>query len=323
MNGSSLILVLLLVGATLGALLLFSNPSPVPTVALGDASGGDLAMAPQAAPSIPPPWVDAGVDRIVGERETIRLAGSGRDEAGGTVSYRWTASGGLGFLADPSEPDTTYTAPSACDCQQAVTLTLTVTNRGGISASDSITLQIRDPMACPQEQSTCGRIAVTPSPCGPVPQSPCPPKPDVPCAGPCVSQAPTRPLCSQVPVPCRCAQGCAAAWDTAWLQATPALAAKDRPAPRIVRQYPAHVAEGSIVVLRAVVANPACASVCFTWSASQGWLERADTLEPIYHAPQTERREGERVTITFTIHDATGQPSSDQIRLEVDNQPSS
>ena len=280
-------------------------------------------MASQAAVSAASPWVDAGVDRIVGERETIRLAGSGRDEAGGTVSYRWTASGGLGFLADPSEPDTTYTAPSACDCQQAVTLTLTVTNRGGISASDSITLQIRDPMACPQEQSTCGRIAVTPSPCGPVPQSPCPPKPDVPCASPCVGQAPTRPLCSQVPVPCRCAQGCAAAWDTAWLQATPALAAKDRPAPRIVRQYPAHVAEGSIVALRAAVANPACASVCFTWSASQGWLERADTLEPIYHAPQTERREGERVTITFTIHDATGRPSSDQIRLEVDNQPSS
>jgi hypothetical protein len=309
MNGNSLVLVLLLVGAILGALLLFSNPSPVPTVALGDASGGDLAMAPQAAASALPPWVDAGVDRRVGERETIRLTGSGRDQAGGTVSYRWTASGGLGFLADPSEPNTTYTAPSACDCQQTVTLTLTVTNRLGISSSDSIVLQIRDPMACPPERSTCGGIAVTLSPCGPAVESPCPPKPDVPCAGPCVSQAPTRPLCSQVPVPCRCAQGCAAAWD--------------RPAPRIVRQYPAHVAEGSSVALRAVVANPACSSVCFAWSASQGWFERADTLEPIYHAPQTERREGERVTITFTIHDATGQPASDQIRLEVDNQPSS
>jgi hypothetical protein len=78
-----------------------------------------------------------------------------------------------------------------------------------------------------------------------------------------------------------------------------------------------------MVALRAIVANPGCSSVCFTWSASQGWFERADTLEPVYHAPQTERREGERVTITFTIHDATGQPSSDQIRLEVDNKPSS
>ena len=78
-----------------------------------------------------------------------------------------------------------------------------------------------------------------------------------------------------------------------------------------------------MVALRAIVANPDCSSVCFTWSASQGWFERADTLEPVYHAPQTERREGERVTITFTIHDATGQPSSDQIRLEVDSQPSS
>jgi hypothetical protein len=323
MSGTSLVLVMLLAGAILGALLLFSSPSPAPTVALSDASGGDLAMASQAAASTASPWVDAGVDRTVGERETIRLAGSGGDTAGGTVSYRWTTSGGLGFLADPSEPNTTYTTPSACDCQQTVTLTLTVTNRGGISASDSIALQIRDPMACPPERPACGGIAVTSSPCGSVPQSPCPPKPDVPCAGPCISQAPTRLLCSQAPVPCRCAQGCAAAWDSAWLQPTPALAAKDRPAPRIVRQYPAHVAEGSVVALRAVVANPACSSVCFTWSASQGWFERADTLEPVYHAPQTERREGERVTITFTIHDATGQPSSDQIRLEVDNQPSS
>jgi hypothetical protein len=46
-------------------------------------------------------------------------------------------------------------------------------------------------------------------------------------------------------------------------------------------------------------------------------------LEPIYHAPQTERREGETVTITFTIHDATGRPSFDQIRLEIENAASS
>jgi hypothetical protein len=322
MNSSSLLLVLLVVGAILGALLLFSSPTPAPTIATSDASGGDLAVAPHAAASALPPWVDAGVDRVVGERETIRLAGSGRDTAGGTLSYRWTASEGLGFLADPSQPDTTYTAPSSCDCQQTVTLTLTATNRGGSSASDSVVLQIRDPMVCPAERTACGGTAVTPSPCGPVPPSPCPPKPDVPCAGPCVLQAPSRPSCNEVPVPCRCAQGCAAAWDAAWPQATSALAAKDRPVPRIVRQYPAHVAEGSIVALRAVVANPACSSVCFTWAASQGWFERADTLEPIYHAPQTERREGGRVTITFTIHDATGQPSFDQIRLEIDNRPS-
>ncbi len=35
------------------------------------------------------------------------------------------------------------------------------------------------------------------------------------------------------------------------------------------------------------------------------------------------RAEGERVTITFTLHDSTGRPSYDQIRIQVDNAPSS
>jgi hypothetical protein len=72
-----------------------------------------------------------------------------------------------------------------------------------------------------------------------------------------------------------------------------------------------------------VVRNPECSSVCFAWSVSQGWLERADTLEPIYHAPLIERAEGVRVTVTFTIHDSTGRPSYDQIKLYVDDAPSS
>jgi len=81
--------------------------------------------------------------------------------------------------------------------------------------------------------------------------------------------------------------------------------------------------EESATPLHALVTNPGCSSVCFAWSASEGWFERADTLDPIYHAPATARAEGERVTLTFTIHDSTGQPSYDQIRIQVDNAPSS
>jgi len=97
------------------------------------------------------------------------------------------------------------------------------------------------------------------------------------------------------------------------------LSPEDRPTPFIVRQFPTPVAEGSATPLHALVRNPACSSVCFAWSASQGWFERADTLEPIYHAPITARTDGDRVTITFTIHDATGRPSYDQIRIQVDD----
>ena len=41
--------------------------------------------------------VNAGVDRVVGEREAIRLSGSSRGGSG-TVTYRWTASSNLGYL---------------------------------------------------------------------------------------------------------------------------------------------------------------------------------------------------------------------------------
>ncbi len=321
MNGSSFLVVLLLVGAALGALLLFSNSSSAPATTSVSTSAGSQTVAPQAASSIEPLWVNAGEDRVVGEREAVRLEGSAGSASGGVLTYLWTAKGGLGFFADPTQPSTTYTAPSACDCEQEVTLTLTATNRSGVSSSDSLVLRVRDPIACPER--TCGEpIVVIPPACPTTVRSTCP-TPDVPCAGPCVSQAPSPPICSQVPVPCRCAEGCAAAWDSAWPQVVPALPAGDRPTPRIVRQFPSHVSEGSATPLRAMVANPDCSSVCFAWSVSQGWLERADTLEPVYHAPSTERAEGERVTITFTIHDSTGQPSYDQIRLQVDNVPSS
>jgi hypothetical protein len=110
-------------------------------------------------------------------------------------------------------------------------------------------------------------------------------------------------------------------WDASWPAAVPPLAPEDRPTPRILREFPSHVAEESATPLRAVVTNPACSSVCFSWTASQGWFERADTLEPVYHAPAIPSIESKKVTVTFTIHDASGRPSYDQIRIFVDGAP--
>ncbi len=326
MNGSSSVVVLLLLGIALGALFLFSSPSPTPAgVVVSAVSGSELVMSQaELAESLS---VSAGVDRVVGEREAMRLSGSSRGGSG-TVTYRWTASSNLGTFSDPTRLDAIYTAPSACDCCQEVTLTLTATDRLGATASDATVFRIRDPIACPSPRG-CGEMAVAIAPACPPPpcpsvaaKSPCP-SADTPCDGPCVSYAPERPVCRQVPVPCRCAGECGPAWDSSWPLVAPPLSPEERPTPRIVRQFPAHVVEGSATSLRALVRNPACSSVCFAWSASQGWFERADTLEPVYHAPTTERPEGERITITFTIHDATGRPSYDQIRIQVGNVPSS
>lgn len=326
MNGSSFVGVLLLIGIALGALMLFSGPASSPVATVVSTGSGSQLVAAEAviAESL---IVDAGADRTVGEREAVRLAGSSRGGAGG-ITYRWTASSSLGFFSDPTRPDATYTAPSACDCCQEVTLTLTATDRVGATASDRVVLRIRDPIACPSRRG-CGETALAIAPacpppaCPPAPaKSPCP-HPDTPCDGPCVTHAPTPPVCQQVPVPCRCAGGCGPVWDSAWPLASPPLAPENRPTPFIVRQFPAHMPESSTTPLRALVRNPACSPVCFAWSASQGWFEKADTLEPIYHAPSTNRTNGDRVTITLTIHDATGRPALDQIRIQVDNVPSS
>ena len=68
-----------------------------------------------------------------------------------------------------------------------------------------------------------------------------------------------------------------------------------------------------------MIANPGCTSVCFSWSASKGWFEDADTLEPVYHAPMSDRIGGERVTISLVIYDGYGGRSYDQIRIDIDN----
>jgi len=322
MNSNSSFLILLIVGAIAGAFLLLSSPFPTSETAAVGMAEGSLATSPRAATSSGSVWVDAGEDQTVGERETIQLKGTGGDSGGGSVSYRWTADSSFGFFSDPTQVNAKYTAPSACDCCTTVTLTLTVTGRSGTSASDSLVVRVRDVFGC--REHVCGEpcVAVAPPCPAAAVESRCP-EPDTPCAGPCVSEAPTAPVCAQIPVPCRCAEGCGEVWDSAWPQIAPALEAADRPTPRIVRQFPSHVAEGSTAAFSAVVTNPSCSSVCFAWSVSQGWLENADTLEPIYHAPLTDLPQGERVVITFTIHDASGRPSYDQIRIQVDNVPSS
>ncbi len=324
MSGSSSLVVLLLLAAVVGGLFLFSSPAGEPAPDAVGTATDSVSISPQAAGSSAALWADAGPDRVVGERETVRLDGRG-GVSSGTATYLWTASGGLGFFEDATKPNTRYTSPSACDCCQAVTLTLTVTGAFGGTASDSLVLEIRDPIACRSgcpSQDACGGTAVAiPPPClSATGKSPCP-EPDLPCDGPCVSQASTASPCGLAPVPCRCDEGCGSVWESAWPVPVPTVSAAERPTPRIVRQFASRMAEGSATVLRAVVSNPSCTQVCFSWSASAGWFERADTLEPVYHAPQVEFTGADRVSITFTIRDASGRPSYDQIRITIDDVP--
>jgi len=126
--------------------------------------------------------------------------------------------------------------------------------------------------------------------------------------------------CGQAVIPCPCTTSdCAATWSSSWPAAPSPGAPGDRPKPRIVRQYPAHISEGSAFELTGTIGNPACVSGCFVWLASKGSLEGVDTLSPTYRAPQVDRAGGERVTISLILYDEFGGQSYDQIRVTIDN----
>lgn len=313
--------------AILAALLLFSSGEPETSVDSAVAQQGLVAVEDETlrlAHAAQPPVVDAGADVTVGEREAVQLDGIGYDPVGGSlVSYHWTAVGGLGFFSNAHVPDPIYTAPSACDCEDAAVLTLTVTNAAGIGTSDQLVVYVRDPLACPAEQHTASGTFETSleiDPCAPYEMDePCPPKPVVPCESPCVAEVVPVGGCAEVSVPCPCEEGCGPMWGSSWPFGPKPVQPSDRPKPRIDRHYPAHIAEEMAFQLRGWIINPGCSSVCFAWSASKGWIEGADTLEPIYHAPPSDRTGGERVTITLSIYDGFGERSYDQIRLRIDN----
>jgi hypothetical protein len=321
---SSSTMILLGVGAVVVLLLILLGPAEN-TVGDGAALqpagsaaiGAETVSRPSGAPT-----VHAGSDRTVEERETVQLDGRGTAPGGGAVTYLWTDGGALGFFANARSPTTAYTAPSVCGCEQRVTLTLTATSADGVSVSDSMVLTVRDPLNCPTgTHEICGAFTTPLDPCRCIgAEATCPARPAEPCASPCMTYVPAPTGCPEAPFPCPCAvSGCEAQWTSGWPFGSQPEHPRDRAKPRIGRQYRASMAEGSAMPIAGYIDNPACVSVCFTWSVTKGWLEGADTLQPIYHAPQSDRRDGESATITLTVHDGSGGRSYDQIRIHIDN----
>ena len=91
-----------------------------------------------------PPSVEAGPDKTVQEGETVELAGSGSDPEGGQLTHLWSHDSQMDVrFADPASPATTVVAPRV-DVDTAITLTLTATDAGALSASDSMVLTVLD-----------------------------------------------------------------------------------------------------------------------------------------------------------------------------------
>ncbi len=326
-NGGSTIWILAGIGVVLLALLLLGGPgletATQTTAATVESTTiqGTQSVAASGTTSVP--VVHAGLDRTVGEREVIQLSGEGYDPNGLSVTYLWTMEGGLGVFADAHSPTTAFTTPSACDCEDCVVLTLTVTNSAGRSASDEMIVHVSDPIACPTETyESSGCYTFEPcDPCVVDDSATCPATPSEPCTSPCITEAPVDYGCPIEPVACPCAENgdCTQAWQTGWPFDDEATLPKDRAKPSIDRQFPAVMTESSAVVLRGDIRNPACQTVCYVWSASKGWFENANTLTPIYHAPSSDRRDGETVTISLAVYDTSEGRSYDQIRIKIEN----
>ena len=73
----------------------------------------------------------------------VSLNGTSRDPENDTLFYFWTASADIGHFADESSEDTVWTAPAPGSLPQTVILTLTVTDGGGESATDSVIVTVR------------------------------------------------------------------------------------------------------------------------------------------------------------------------------------
>jgi len=327
MNSSSIFLILGAVAVVLALLLLApASPEPTTTPIAVQTTPSGLVGAETIPRPVGTPMVDAGPDRTVRERETIELNGTVNVPGGTVVATTWTAEGGLGFFQNAHSPTTSYTAPSACDCEDKVVLTLTAVGASGVLASDTMILSVRDPLACPVETYEAGGSFVTViDPCYDTGNlATCPAQPSEPCTSPCITDVPPSGGCSEIPVPCPCSiDGCEdggiAGWAGGWPFGPQPEHPRDRPKPRIDRHFAASIREKGSTPIWGTISNPACVPVCFTWSVSKGWLEGADTLEPVYHAPESDRRDGEMVTITLTCYDSSGGRSYDQIRFQIVN----
>jgi len=307
-NGSigAILLILVAIGA---AFLLISVPQPEKPVSVSPPSQVIKPSSPTASAVQPafPLRVNAGESFTLHEWGRMRLHGEGYASSGEVLTYHWSVASGWGTFSDASKADPIYTAPSICGCEACIPITLTVTDNRGRSASDQLYVRVRgDDIAC--LSPPCSQEITIPSRCQPSPLR---------CASPCVPLVTPVPRCTRAPVPC--CSPCGWSMDFLWPPEKRTAEAGGHATPLIDRHYPRSIPEQSAVLLHGTVSNPACTSVCFTWTASKGSLENADTLDPIYHAPASERFGGEDATITLTIHDGFGKSAYDQVRLHIQN----
>jgi K319L-like, PKD domain len=117
----------------------------VSLAACGGSSGGDGGGG---GPVNTAPTASAGIDQSVVENTTVQLSGSGSDQnAGDTLSYEWTQmSGNAVTINNAGLAQASFLAPNvAANVPETLTFRLTVTDAGGLSATDDVDVTISEP----------------------------------------------------------------------------------------------------------------------------------------------------------------------------------
>ena len=98
-----------------------------------------------------PPTADASTDQTVTEGSVVNLDGTGSSDSDGTIAtYQWSQTAGATVTltgADSAQPS--FTAPDVGPNGSALTFELTVTDDGGISATDSVIVNVTWTNAAP------------------------------------------------------------------------------------------------------------------------------------------------------------------------------
>ncbi|MCP4344156.1 MAG: hypothetical protein GY795_01345 [Desulfobacterales bacterium] len=90
------------------------------------------------------PVADAGEDQTVKQGDTVTLDGSGSSDTDGTItSYLWRQlSGSVAELSDTGSAKPTFVASAPVSNQETLTFKLTVTDNGGLTDTDTVTVKV-------------------------------------------------------------------------------------------------------------------------------------------------------------------------------------
>ena len=122
-----------------------TDPAPPSSPSPGPGTGPTPSSPP--APRNLPPTANAGSDRAATEGHRHSLSGWGSsDPEGGELTYAWAQTGGTPMvtlnISRYGEDKRWFTAPQAMG-STPLTFTLTVTDPGGLSATDSVTITVQ------------------------------------------------------------------------------------------------------------------------------------------------------------------------------------